>query len=82
MARTCIVPSYVLAMSTWFRESVTSPFTFLAFSVDLIRLTTSGGHGPTLNSLRFMPDCMFHMRITPDEDDANPKFPQAVTQAA
>ena len=80
------VPSFVAAMTTLFRESVTMPQMALSLSfaltVPCIRAITSGGRSPMSRDFRLKPDCMFHTRIAPVDVPARPKFPQAVTQTA
>jgi len=43
----------------------------------------SPGGGPVrLNERLSFPDCIFHIRISPVDDPARPKFPHAVTHTA
>jgi hypothetical protein len=82
---TFTVPSNVLAITTLLSVSLANPVIHLSFPffLEVRRLwTTSGGQGPTLKLLRFIPDCIFHMWISPVEDPAMPKLPQAVTHTA
>lgn len=60
--RTLIVPSKVLAMTSLFKESLARPVIVRCpfFLVDS-DARSSTGQGPTLNVLRLMPDCIFHM---------------------
>jgi len=63
------VPSSVHATITRSSTSLARPMIERSFFlVPNPRLTTSGGGGPMLNDLRFIPDCMFHMWIIPVED--------------
>jgi hypothetical protein len=84
--RTLTVPSRVLAMTRRFKPSDASPVMHLSppfFELELREtIATFGGGSPTLKALRLMPDCMFHMHISPVEDPAIPKLPQDVTQTA
>ena len=53
------------------------------FELELrVVFAASGGRGPTLKALRLIPDCMFHIYISPVDDPAIPKLPQDVTQTA
>jgi hypothetical protein len=83
---TLTVPSRVLAMTRRFKASDASPVMHLSppfFELELREtVATSGGGSPTLKALRLIPDCMFHMHISPVEDPAIPKLPQGVTQTA
>ena len=77
------VPSSVHAMTTRSKESLARPTTarsFLLFPKP--RSATPSGAGPILNVLRLIPDCMFHIWITPVEEPARPKLPHALTQTA
>src|ERR1700685_1121421 len=84
--RTLMVPSNVPAMTTLFKESLAKPVTHRSLPFFVVkgrkRSTTSGGQGPMLKLLRFMPDCMFHMWISPVDEHPIPKLPHAVTQTA
>ena len=84
--RTLIVPSKVPATRTRSSASLTIPViqrsSFFFPSVGRRRLAAFAGHGPTLNDLRSTPDCMLYMWITPLDEAAMPKLPQAVTQTA
>lgn len=64
---------------------------FLAFALDfafplaeaMIPGLESPGGGPVREKVRLsFPDCIFHIRISPVDDPARPKLPQAVTQTA
>lgn len=83
---TFMVPSSVLAITTRFRESLAKPVTVRSFRFVVAaaptRPFTPSGAGPTLRDLRLIPDCMLYMLITPVEEAAMPKFPQAETQTA
>jgi hypothetical protein len=84
--RTLTVPSRVLAMTRRFKASDASPVMHLSppFFEPELRETVaiSGGGSPTLKALRLIPDCMFHMHISPVEEPAIPKLPQDVTHTA
>ena len=77
---TFIVPSWVLAMTVRFKESVTKPL--ITLSVAGATLRWSDGRGPISNVLRLIPDCIFHIVMDPVTELNKPKLPQAVTQTA
>ena len=80
------VPSRVLAMTSRFKASEARPVMHLSprlFELELRAMfAASRVRGPTLKALRLIPDCMFHIYISPVDDPAIPKLPQDVTQTA
>jgi hypothetical protein len=85
----------VLATTVVFNASVASPVIAM---IDLARSTFAldfgllaamifglefPGAGPVReNDFLSLPDCMFHILISPSDEPARPKFPHAVTQTA
>ena len=79
---TLIVPSRVLAITVLLRPSLARPVIHRSFRFVLEPTMALSGIGPTSNVLRFVPDCILNMLMTPVEDDAIPKLPQAEMQVA
>ena len=86
--RTFTVPSNVLTITTALSASVATPvmhrsldFFFEDEDVEVLSLpAASGGHAPTLNVFRSMPDCMLYICTAPVDDVVRPKLPHADTQ--
>lgn len=86
--RTFTVPSNVLTITTALSASVATPvmhrsldFFLEEEEVEVFSLpAASGGHAPTLNVFRSMPDCMLYICTAPVDDVVRPKLPHADTQ--